>query len=442
MPETQPAPVPAPHDAEVVRAAADAAVWAHPALLGYRQLRTELRTGRAGFGLLDHDGPPAPGDGTRHADPLLLRSSGWLDLRAQPAVVGHPDLPAGRYAGLQVVDLLARTVAHLGAVGTGTDAADWAVAGPGWDGAVPPHVRGVLRAASPLVRVVTRTGVPGPGGLAAAVELQHAYRVRPLHALGGVPPPRPAPSLDWLPWDEDRAWGAGFVDYLALLLRLAPPADPADRARVARWVRLGVLSGAALPGAGGREAGHGADARTRVLVARGAALGAAQLADALRREGQGPDGPGTAGGGDTEPAIALRRAVAAEDELHAPEPDEVRTLRWRQLDGEPLDGHRRYRMTLPTEPPASLLWSLAAHAEPSGELVAHRAGRYALGTGTPDLPRGRSGSLTVTLQHDEPADALSRAGWLPVPPGRFGLVLRLYGPGRAPGWAPVLRVLG
>lgn len=441
MPETQPAPVPVPHDAEVVRAAAEAAVWAHPALLGYRQLRTDLRTGRARFGVLDHDGPPAPGDGTHHADPLLLRSTAWLDLRAEPAVVGHPALPAGRYAGLQVVDLLARTVAHLGAVGTGRDAGDWAVAGPGWDGPVPPGVRGVLRSGSPLVRVVARTGVPGPGGLTAAVELQHAYRVRPLHALGGVPPPRPAPSPDWLAWDEERAWGAGFVDYLALLLRLAPPADPADRARVARWVRLGVLGRAALPGAGGREDGdRGADARTRVLVARGAALGAAQLADALRREGQGPDGPGPAGG--AEPAAALRRAVAAEYELHAPEREEVRTLRWRLLDGEPLDGHRRYRMTLRTEPPARLLWSLVAHAEPSGELVAHRARRCALGPGTPDLPRGRDGSLTVTLQHDEPAEAFGRAGWLPVPPGRFSLVLRLYGPVRAPRWAPVLRMLG
>lgn len=456
MPETLPAPVPVPHDAEVVRAAAEALVWAHPALLGYRELRTQLRTSRAGLGVLDHDeGPPAPGDGTRHGDPLLLRSSGWLDLRAEPAVVGHPDLPPGRYAGLQVVDLLARTVAHLGAAGTGAEAGDWAVAGPGWDGRVPPGVRGVLRSGSPLVRVLARTAVPGPGGLRVARELQHAYRVRPLHALGGVLPPRPAPSPGWLRWDEERAWGAGFVDYLALLLRVAPPADPADRRRVGRWVRLGVLPGFGLPGAGQpADDGHRTDGRTRVLVARGAALGAAQLADALRREGQGAggaratggtgaavDGAGVAADG-AGVAAALHRAVAAEYELHAPEPDEVRTLRWRLVDGEPLDGHRRYRMTLRTPPPARLLWSLAAHAEPSGELVANRARRYALGPATPDLPWGPDGSLTVTLQHDEPVDALGRAGWLPVPPGPFSLVLRLYGPLPAPAWAPALRVLG
>ncbi|NHT19110.1 DUF1254 domain-containing protein [Cellulomonas sp. IC4_254] len=456
MPETLPAPAPHPHDPEVVRAAAEAAVWAHPALLGYRELRTELRTGVAALGVLDHDGaPPAPGDGTRHADPLLLRSSAWLDLRAEPAVVSQPDLPAGLYSGAQVVDLLGTTVAHLGAASTGRDAGDWVVAGPGWDGPVPPGVRGVLRPTSWLVRVITRTAVPGPDDLPAARVVQHGYRVRPLHALGGVTPPRPAPSVAWLPWDEERAWGAGFVDYLALLLRLARPTDPADRARVARWVRLGVL-----PGGPDGWGPRGQDARTRALVARGAALGAAQLEDALRRDGlgrgeaarssAGGSGRGAAPGSADEPgaadgagSAALRRAVAAEHELHAPEPDEVRTLRWRGLGGEPLDGHRRYRMTLPGPPPARLHWSLAAHAEPSGELVAHRARRYALGPGTPDLPWGRDGSLVVALQHDGPVDA--RAAWLPVPSGPFSLVLRLYAPvaatGDGPAWTPTLRAL-
>ncbi|GIG37835.1 DUF1254 domain-containing protein [Cellulomonas pakistanensis] len=430
MPETLPAPVPAvPRDPEVVRAAAEAAVWAHPALLGYRELRTEVRTGVGSFGVLHHDaGPAAPGDGTRWGDPHVLRSSAWLDLRPEPAVVGHPDLPPGLYAGLQVVDLLARTVAHLGTAATGPAAADWAVAGPGWDGRVPAGVRGVLRSASGVVRVVARTAVPTPGDLPAARALQRRFRVRPLHALGGVVPPRPAPSLAWLPWDEERAWGAGFVDYLALLLRLTRPADPGDRALLDRWARLGLL-----PGTDGTL-----DPRTRALVARGAALGAAQLEDALRRERPDP------GRGAPEDA-ALRRAVAAVHELHAPEPEEVRAVRRRSLDGEPLEGRRRYRLVLPGPVPARLGWSLAAYAEPSGELVATPLHRAALGAGTAGLPWSGDGSLAVAVQHDAPLDVARRAGWLPVPPGPFSLVLRLYAPdagAAAAGWAPELRAVG
>jgi hypothetical protein len=155
----------------------------------------------------------------------------------------------------------------------------------------------------------------------------------------------------------------------------------------------------------------------------------------------GATGAGAAAAG-ADGAAALHRAVAAEHELHAPEPEEVRTLCWRALDGEPLDGHRRYRLTLRTPSPARLHWSLAAYAEPSGELVANRARRYALGPGAPDLPWGRDGSLTLAVQHDAPADPAGRAGWLPAPPGPFSLVLRLYAPDPAPAWAPRLRALG
>lgn len=413
------------HDPEVVRAAAEAYVWAYPALLGYRELRTEVRTGVAAFDVFDHDdAPPAPGDGSRWGDPRLLRSSAWLDLRAEPVVLGHPGLPADAYAGLQVVDLLARTVAHLGVVATGPAAADWVVAGTGWEGPRPRDVRGVVRTGSGLVRVLARTAA-GAGEVPAARALQHAYRLRPLHAVGGVPPPRPAPSVDWLPWDEDRAWGPGFVDYLDLLLRLARPDDTADRALVDRCRRLGVLPDPHAP----RRT-----ARARNLVARGAALGAAQLQDAAQRDGDA----GTP---------ALRRAVAAAVELHAPEPSEVRALRWRHLDGEPLDGHRRYRLTVPGGPPARLGWSLAAYAEPSGELVANPLHRDCLHPGVPGLPWAPDGSLVVAVQHQRPSDRGLGAGavWLPAPGGTFCLVLRLYAPDLRAGagdWVPVLRAVG
>ncbi|WP_454051731.1 DUF1214 domain-containing protein [Cellulomonas sp. Marseille-Q8402] len=429
MPEALSGTTGVAHDPEVVRAAAEAYVWARPALLGYRELRTEVRTGVAAFDVFHHDeAPPAPGDGSRWADPTLLRSSAWLDLRAEPAVIGHPELPGDAYAGFQVVDLLARTVAHLGVVATGPAAADWVVAGTAWAGTRPPAVRGVLRTGSGLVRVVARTAATGPGDprdrLAAARARQAAYRVRPLHDLGGVPPPRPAPSVDWLPWDEDRAWGPGFVDYLALLLRLVHPEDPDDRALVDRWRRLGVLPDPHTP--------H-PSARTRSLVARGAALGAAQLQDAAQRDG------------DALPP-ALRRAVAAAVELHAPEPTEIRTLRWRRTGDDPLDGHRRYRLTLPARTPARLSWSLTAYAEPSGDLVASPLRRDALHPGVPGLPWGPDGSLVVAVSHLPPAGASAGvpAAWLPAPAGPFQLVLRLYGPRPDPpgGWAPVLRAVG
>ena len=63
----------------------------------------------------------------------------------------------------------------------------------------------------------------------------------------------------------------------------------------------------------------------------------------------------------------------------------------------------------------------------------HPSGRYTIGDRTPGLTFGDDGSLEIVLSHDEPAAiADGRAvNWLPVPEGRFVLMLRLYLPGHA-----------
>jgi hypothetical protein len=412
MSQAWPGPDPGPFDAEVVRAAAEAYVWAQPVLAGCRELWWAA-PGAAlpGDPAFRHERrPPRPGDGSRWADPTVLTSSAWLDLRAEPVLLGHGDLPPGRYAGLQVVDLFARTVAHLGSAATGTDAAAWAVTAPGWTGRLPPDLDGVLTAATGAVRVVGRVRVPPDGDVEAAHAVQDGFWVRPLHSLGGRRPPPPAPPAHWLPWDEEHARGGGFVDYLALLARAYRPESTEDGALLDRCTALGLLP-APL------------DARTRRLVARGAALGAAQIRDAAGRAGEPADLP--------EP---LRRALAAAGEAHPAEPEEVRVLRWRSLHGEPLRGHHRYRLVLPAgAPPARLSWSLAAYSEPTGGL----AGDPVRGDALAAAPAA-DGSVAVAVQRDRPADP--RVAWLPSPPGDLSLALRLYAPDPGAWTPPVLRV--
>lgn len=43
----------------------------------------------------------------------------------------------------------------------------------------------------------------------------------------------------------------------------------------------------------------------------------------------------------------------------------------------------------------------------------------------------RNGSLTIYVQHGEPATEAERANWLPAPTGTFHLILRLYQPKQA-----------
>jgi hypothetical protein len=58
--------------------------------------------------------------------------------------------------------------------------------------------------------------------------------------------------------------------------------------------------------------------------------------------------------------------------------------------------------------------------------------RYAIGNRTPGSHVDAGGALTIEIQAVRPA---STANWLPVPAGRFRLMLRLYRPAD-PRWVP------
>jgi hypothetical protein len=49
---------------------------------------------------------------------------------------------------------------------------------------------------------------------------------------------------------------------------------------------------------------------------------------------------------------------------------------------------------------------------PDFYLVANPIGRYSIGDRTPGLRRDADGSLTIVIQHDQPADT---SNWLPRP---------------------------
>ncbi|MFD2353953.1 DUF1214 domain-containing protein [Nonomuraea ferruginea] len=59
-------------------------------------------------------------------------------------------------------------------------------------------------------------------------------------------------------------------------------------------------------------------------------------------------------------------------------------------------------------------------------LVPNESGRYSINGDDPGLVTGADGSLDLHLCHEPPAG--SESNWLPVPAGRFNLILRLYLP--------------
>ncbi len=78
-------------------------------------------------------------------------------------------------------------------------------------------------------------------------------------------------------------------------------------------------------------------------------------------------------------------------------------------------------------PQAGLFWSLTAYTPHAIELVPNNANKYVVASYLPELQYNADGSLNVYLSTQQP-DGVPAANWLPIPSGKFNVMLRVYGP--------------
>jgi hypothetical protein len=95
------------------------------------------------------------------------------------------------------------------------------------------------------------------------------------------------------------------------------------------------------------------------------------------------------------------------------------------LDGSDPAG---YVLTFPAGelPEAERFWSLTAYTPQAIELVDNAENKYVVASYTPALQSNADGSLSVYLATELP-QGVPEANWLPVPPGPFNIMLRIYG---------------
>ena len=128
-----------------------------------------------------HTSLPPPGSsnlmtvGVNH-DTLL--TVGWLDLTKGPRVLHVPDF-SRRYYSVQFTDPFDVDFAYVGTRTTGTQAGDYLITGPGWQGTVP---QGMKQMASPnnSVLVLGRVLVYSDNDLSTAYALTKQIQVVPL----------------------------------------------------------------------------------------------------------------------------------------------------------------------------------------------------------------------------------------------------------------------
>jgi hypothetical protein len=354
-----------------------------------------------------------------------LYSSAFLDLSAGPLVLSVPNTH-GRYYLLPLMDAWTNVFATPGKRTTGTQAEEFAIAGPEWTGAIPGGMR-QLNSPTNLVWILGRTETHGRDDYAAVHAIQDGYKLTPLAQWGKayVPPPGHAdPALDRKipPVEQLRKMSAAdYFDRLARLLKSNPP--PASEAPIlAKLAMIGIKPGERFDaGALDPEIAKGLEGSVAAAIEK--------LEQGTKQTGNGINGwrvpPMILGNyGDNYVARAVIALIAFGANLPA---DAVYPTAYVDAKGNPLDGAHRYILHFdPAQtPPVNAFWSITMY-NPESFFVDNPVGRYAISSWKP-LQRNKDGSIDIYLQHDSPGKDQD-PNWLPAPLGGFNITLRMYWP--------------
>lgn len=360
----------------------------------------------------------------------------WLDLRAEPMVISVPDVPAGRYFSVQVCDSNTYNVGYIGSRTTGQGAGSWIIAGPSWQGATPPGIKGVIRLTTQFGMTIFRTQLFGPDDMPNVVAVQRGYKVEPLSTFARTPAPPAAPEIRWPRVNADLA-KHHFFDYLAFALQFnAPQANEAA-----------IRAQLATIGIDGRGTPMPQSFVDRMELLAGAFEGERKVEAAVAAAGVKMNGwsvtpiPGSpeAYNGDW-----MLRSVAAKAGIYGNSTEEATYPFTRTTaTGETLDGSKgRYTLTFAANqlPPVNAFWSVTMYHGGNQLLVQNPIDRYLINSPMLNgMKRNPDGGLTIHIQKDDPGADL-RPNWLPAPDGPIYLVMRLYWPKtEAPSLLPIGR---
>jgi hypothetical protein len=354
-----------------------------------------------------------------------LYSSANLDLTKEPMIVSAPNTD-GRYYLLPMLDMWTDVFASPGWRTTGTEAGNFLITPPGWNGDVPSGMTRIS-APTPYVWIIGRTKTDGPRDYEAVHKIQAGYKVTPLSQWGRPAPPvevKIDPTIDMKtpPKAQVDTMPAGkFFAYAADLLKVNPP-HITDQPMIAQLKKIGI------------EPGKSFDLEKADPVVRNALASAPEEAQqlmawklpTLARVTNGwsmdTDTMGVYGN------YYLKRAIITQWGLGANLPeDAVYPNNLGDETGKPLDGASNYTLHFErgNVPPADAFWSVTLYDE-EGFQVPNVLNRFAVSSWMP-LKYNADGSLDLYFQNASPGKE-KEANWLPAPKGSFNLLMRLYAP--------------
>jgi len=354
-----------------------------------------------------------------------LYTNAFLDLTNEPMIVLAPNTD-GRYYLLPMLDMWTDVFASPGWRTTGTQAVNFLVTPPGWNGTVPADTTRIA-APTPYVWIIGRTKTDGPQDYDAVHRIQAGYKITPLSEWGSAAKPvlgKVDPSVDMKtpPKIQADALPADrFFACAAELLKVNPP-HITDQPIVAQLKRIGIEPGQSFDMAKAeptiRKALESAPADAQKLMA----WKLPTLARVANGWSMNTDTMGVYGN------YYLKRAMVAQVGLGANLPeDAIYPINLADESGKPLDGANTYALHFEKAdlPPVDAFWSVTAY-DSEGYQVPNALNRFALSSWMP-FEYNADGSLDLYFQNENPG-ADKEANWLPAPKSLFNVLMRLYAP--------------
>ena len=353
-------------------------------------------------------------------------SSVWLDLRAEPFVLSVPAVDKDRYYSVMLCDGNTFNYGYIGSRATGSEAGDYLVVGPDWNGQTPPGIKQVFHSTTQFSLVAYRTQLFNADDMPNVVKVQSGYKVQPLSAYLNQPAPAPAPPIDFPKIDKDMV-KTNFFQYLDFALQFAPP-RPEEKEIRAKLASIGV-------GPGKKFDFKDLSVEHKAEVGLGMKDGDAKIEKYLV-DGQKNINGWKVGSLFGDAAFYngdwLKRAAAAKGGIYGNDAAEAMYPMTKTLaNGEVLDASKHnYTLTFAKDdlPPVSAFWSVTMYDGKTQLLIENPISRYLINSPMlPGMKKNADGSLTLYIQKDSPGKA-SEANWLPAPDGPVYLVMRLYWP--------------
>ncbi|HEY5851990.1 MAG TPA: DUF1254 domain-containing protein [Lysobacter sp.] len=353
----------------------------------------------------------------------------WMDLRAEPMVITIPALGEKRYFTVQLVDMYTYNFAYINKALTKGKAGKFMVAGPDWKGETPKGIDKVFQSETQFAYGLFRTQLFAADDLANVKKLQAQYKAQPLSAFLGAAAPAPAPTVNFPPYDGEKANDLGFFSYLNFLLQFTPT-NPGEAALRERFAKIGIAPGKPFDEAA-------LSPQTRQALLDGIDDANKELADftATKINTEQVSSADLFGTRDFIKGNYLYRFAGAKLGIYGNSAAEADYLSYFvDAKGQPLDGSKHdYVLHFGKDslPPTHAFWSITMYDGKSKLLVDNPLNRYLINSPMlPRLKRDADGGLTLYLQNASPGKD-KEANWLPAPKGPFYAILRNYSPAPA-----------